>query len=122
MTVDTRTFSLARHVVDDSHQRCKLIHFEPSMENKFRIEVRPHRRCVHHQDVEFCCQPDVDGFASQGRLGKGMSPRIRWSLSELRMGWNLMTSIGYWLTKASGAGCSPKIGTSDEKDVGSNGL
>ena len=123
MTVDTRAFSVhARHGIDDLHRGFQLIRFGPNMESKFRIEVRQCRRCVHHLDVEFCCQHDVGGFASQGRHGKGMSPRIHWSQSELRMGWNLMTSVGCSLTEVSGAECSPRIETSDEKDVDSNGL
>ena len=112
----------AKHCEDNRHQWSQLTHSGPNMESKFRIEVRQRRQCVHHLGVGFCYQHDVGGFASRGRHGKGMSPRIHWSQSKLRMGWNLMTSIGCSLTEVSGAECSPKIETSDEKDVGSNGL
>ena len=124
MTTDTRVFfpDHAKHCVDDRRRWSQLTHFGPNMESKFRIEVQRRKRCVHHLGVGFWCQHDVGGFASQGRHGKGMSPRIHWGLSKLQMGWSLMTSIGCSLTKAAGAECPPKIETSDERDVGSNGL
>ena len=88
------------------------------MGSKARIEVRQDKLCVHHLDVGFCCQHDVDEIASQGRHGRGKSPQIRWGLSRLQM----ETMIGRSMTEAADVGCPPKTETSGEKGVGSIGL